>query len=60
MIEIMISRELAQEHPAFVEECGQRGHRVEVFEPRGDRHHADSAPRRDALDEASRREGGIR
>ena len=31
MIEISISRELADEHPGFVAGCAERGHRVEVF-----------------------------
>ena len=32
MIEIAISSELAGEHPRFLTECLERGHRVEVFE----------------------------
>jgi hypothetical protein len=32
VIEISISRELAAEHPGFMEDCAERGHRVEVFD----------------------------
>lgn len=35
MIEISISSELAAEHPRFVAECLERGHRIEVFESSG-------------------------
>ena len=32
MIEISISSEVADEHPRFMAECADRGHRVEVFD----------------------------
>jgi len=32
MIEISISRELADEHRGFMAGCAERGHRVEVFD----------------------------
>ena len=31
MLEISISSEMAAEHPRFMAECSERGHRVEVF-----------------------------
>ena len=31
MIEISISRELADEHPGFMAGCAERGHAVQVF-----------------------------
>ena len=31
MLEISISNEMAAEHPRFMAECVERGHRVEVF-----------------------------
>jgi hypothetical protein len=31
MLEISISSEMAAEHPRFMAECVERGHRVEVF-----------------------------
>ena len=31
MLEISISSEMAAEHPRFMAECLERGHRVEVF-----------------------------
>ena len=33
MLEISISSEMAAEHPRFMAECLERGHRVEVFAP---------------------------
>jgi hypothetical protein len=33
MIEIRIGSLLAAEHPGFIAECLERGHRVEVFAP---------------------------
>jgi hypothetical protein len=32
MIEISISRELADAHPGFMSGCAQRGHKVDVFD----------------------------
>jgi hypothetical protein len=32
MIAISISSELAGEHPRFMAECAERGHRIEVFD----------------------------
>ena len=33
MLNISISSELAAEHSRFINECAERGHRVQVFEP---------------------------
>ena len=61
MIAIVVSRELAEEQPAFVAECGQRGHRVTVFEPcaeeSGD---TTGGMATDAAAQTSGREGGVR
>ena len=35
MIEISISRELADAHPGFMARCAQRGHAVSVFDSDG-------------------------
>jgi hypothetical protein len=32
MIEISISRELADDHPSFVAHCADRGHAISVFD----------------------------
>ena len=61
MIEIVVSRELAEEHPAFVAECGQRGHEVTVFEPRAEESGgATGGTATDAAAQTGRREGGLR
>ena len=61
MIEIVMSRELAEEHAAFVAECVQRGHRVEVLEPRTDiRQGALEGVGRHDPGRTTGREGGVR
>jgi len=47
MIEISISRELAAEHPAFLMECAERGHRVHVFGAAHESRESDAAEARD-------------
>jgi hypothetical protein len=44
MLEISISSEMAAEHPRFVAECLERGHRVEVFASCAETHESGGGP----------------